>query len=81
MLRQILSENPDASCMRLMALLSLVIGGAIAFIGLYRGTDITGLSLLCGVFVGSAFGGKVWQKSVEARGAGPWKPATKSKQQ
>jgi hypothetical protein len=48
-----------------MAFLALFAGIVIAVYGLYMNRDMIGLSALCGVFVGAAFGGKVSQKILE----------------
>lgn len=55
--------------MRLMALLSLLAAIGIAVIGLKKPVvDYSGLSLLCGAFLSAAFGGKIMQKNIEAKG-------------
>lgn len=51
--------------MRVMSFLSLLLGAAVAFYGINQDRDMTGLAMLVGVFVGSAFGGKVLQKKYE----------------
>lgn len=51
--------------MRVMAMLSLFIGGVIGCYGVYEGKDLPGLAILCSVFVGAAFTGKVGQKFLE----------------
>lgn len=61
----LLSEQDGHSMMRVMSLLSLFIGAGIGMYGVYRGTDMTGVAAICGVFVVSAFGGKVLQKGME----------------
>lgn len=53
------------SAMRVMAFISLLSGIGLAFYGIYKGVDAEKLSYLCFVFIGSAFGGKVWQKKYE----------------
>lgn len=53
--------------MRVMSMAALWTAAVLAFVGLMRGSDLTGLSLLAGVFVGAAFGGKVMQSSVESK--------------
>lgn len=68
-IKKLFSENSDVSCMRLMAIVSLTIGGALAFVGLLQDRDLGSLAALCGVFVGAAFGGKVTQKFAETRSA------------
>lgn len=62
---KLISEEGDTSTMRFMAIISLIIGGIISFIGVYKCTDLTGISLLTSVFVGAAFTGKVMQRSIE----------------
>ena len=62
---ELLSEDSKISTVRLMSVLCTVSGICLAFVGLVRGSDLLGLSALCGVFVGAAFTGKVVQKSIE----------------
>jgi len=71
MLDSLVSTDPKKktwSVVRIMAFLSLLSGIGLAFYGLYKGVDAQKLSYLCFVFVGSAFGGKVWQKKYEVAG-------------
>lgn len=63
------SESSDISSMRVLSFLSLVMGGIIATVGMYKQVELSGLSMLTGVFVGSAFGGKVMQKFAEVKEA------------
>lgn len=64
-LKKLLSEESGVSAMRLMAFVSLFLGGGIAIAGLIMKVNLTELSILVGVFVGSAFGGKAVQKFAE----------------
>ena len=64
---QLLREDGPVSTVRVMSFISLLSGVSIAAYGLYMNRDITGLSVLCGVFVGSAFGAKVTQKLIESK--------------
>jgi hypothetical protein len=69
-LSQLFSENSGVSMMRVMSILALLAGIAIAFVGLNKlPVDYSGISLLAGAFLGAAFGGKVMQKRVETTGA------------
>lgn len=68
-LKKLFSSGSDVSCMRVMACVSLLAGILVAFVGLYKGSDLLGLSTLTGVFVGSAFGGKIMQKIQELKDA------------
>jgi uncharacterized membrane protein YiaA len=61
-LSKMISESNDVSAMRIMSAFSLLVGSAIAIVGLYMQKDLNQLSTLCMVFVGAAFGGKVAQK-------------------
>lgn len=60
-------EEPSTSAMRVMSMLSLLFGMAIAIIGIYRNVDLKDLSWLVGIFVTSAFGGKAIQKRFEKK--------------
>lgn len=53
--------------MRLMSIASFLVGAAIAFIGLYKAKDLSGLAQVCAVFVGSAFAGKTISKFAEKK--------------
>jgi hypothetical protein len=71
MFESFLSSTPATktkSVMRIMSVLSLLSGIGLAFYGIYKGVDAQKLSYLCFVFIGSAFGGKVWQKKYEVAG-------------
>lgn len=61
------SESSKVSMMRVMALLSLVSGIVLAFVGLNQQQEPSSLAVLVAVFVGSAFGGKALQKSQELK--------------
>lgn len=66
-IRDLFSENGSVSMMRMLSLISLLLAGWIAVRGLETHADLSGLSMLCGVFVGAAMGGKVMQKSFEVK--------------
>jgi hypothetical protein len=59
------SENTGISSMRIFMMISLLVASTIAFIGLYKGSDLANLSILCSVFLGTSIGGKVMQKRSE----------------
>lgn len=61
----IFKENSPISMVRVMSIISLLIGAVIGLFGVYRGTDLGGVAEVCAVFVVSAFGGKVLQKGME----------------
>lgn len=55
--------------MRVMSLLCCATAVVLAVLGLYKQTvDYSGLSLLVGAFLASAFGGKIAQKRIEVDG-------------
>ena len=60
-------ENGDVSSIRVMSMISLLIGGYIAIQGLHSDKPLNDVAILCGVFVGAAFTGKVMQKAVELK--------------
>lgn len=64
----LLSEKSAISCVRVMSLLSLCIGGAIAFMSIFNQCSLQDATPLVSVFVAGAFGGKVGQKFAEQRG-------------
>lgn len=61
------SDSSKVSMMRVMALLSLVSGIVLAFVGLSQQQEPSSLAVLVAVFVGSSFGGKALQKSQELK--------------
>ena len=69
MLSKLFSDSGDISMMRVMAFLALIFGATIAILGMAIGKDLNQLATLSGVFLGSAFGGKVVQKAFEAKAA------------
>lgn len=66
-IKLLLSEKEGVSSMRIMAFMSLILGGGIAIFGVVTNKDLSDLSILVGVFVGSAFGGKAAQKFAETK--------------
>jgi hypothetical protein len=66
-LKDMFSESPEVSEMRVMALLALIAAAGIAFYGLHLGKDPSNLASLCGAFVGPAFIGKAWQRGREKK--------------
>lgn len=67
-LKKVMADGDGTpSAMRWMSVVALFAGIVIAFVGLLKGKDLSTLAVLCGVFVGSAFGGKVAQSSIENR--------------
>ena len=67
LLRQLLNEDSQVSMTRLMSLICIVSAAGMALYGLQKGSDLTGLSMLCGAFLAAGFGGKVGQKVIEMR--------------
>lgn len=65
--KKLLSDSGDVSMVRVMAILSLVVGVAIGLYGVYTSKDLSGIAQVCGVFVGSAFAAKVTQKFTESK--------------
>ena len=64
----LLAEDSRVSMMRLMSLLALLIGAAIAVYGLAVDCDnLAGIAELVAIFVGAAFTGKVAQKFAESK--------------
>lgn len=66
-IKDLCTSGSGVSSMRVMSFASLTIGGVLAIVGLAMRVNLTELSLLTGVFVGSAFGGKAAQKFAENR--------------
>lgn len=64
-LKALLSKEDGVSSMRIMSFISLFFGGGIAIAGLVMRVNLTELSILVGVFIGSSFGGKAIQKFAE----------------
>jgi hypothetical protein len=64
-LKALFSESSEISSMRFMSITSLFIGGYLAIHGVDLKVDLSSLAILCSIFVGAAFTGKVAQKMVE----------------
>lgn len=64
-LKALFSSKSEVSSMRVMCMVSLALGGGIAVYGIVKDRDLSALAVLCSVFVGAAFGGKVGQKFAE----------------
>ena len=64
--KALFSSSSGVSMMRVLSFISCLAAIAIAFHGIDADKpDYSGLSILCGVFLGAAFGGKVAQKGME----------------
>lgn len=66
-LSALFSCEDNVSVMRVMSLLSLLVGTIVAVVGVLKGSDLKDLSWLVAVFVTSAFGGKAIQKGFEKK--------------
>jgi hypothetical protein len=66
-LRELFSENSGISSMRVMSMMSLLIGAYLAIHGIDKDVDLNALAILCSVFIGAAFTGKVAQKFAEKK--------------
>lgn len=64
-LERLLSNDSGLSALRFMSLVSLFIAGSITYIAIFMNKDLRDISTLVAIFVGAAFGGKVWQKYAE----------------
>lgn len=53
--------------MRVMCMISLLTGCYVGIIGLYQNKPLTDVSVLVGVFLSTAFAGKVVQKNSEIK--------------
>lgn len=69
-LKALLSEDSPVSTMRLMSLLSFMVGSGLAFYGVWNGGDPSKVTSLVGIFIGAAFTGKAVQKIVEVKSNG-----------
>lgn len=68
-IRDLLSESGSISAMRVMALICVLAAVGVAMFGLKEKSDVGQISILCGIFLGAAFGGKVGQKFAETGGS------------
>ena len=64
-LKSCLSQDSSVSSMRIMSFIALFAAIGVTAYGMYRAFNLTELSLLVGVFIGAAFGGKAYQKKIE----------------
>jgi hypothetical protein len=63
----LLSEKSTLSALRVMSLTTCYSACLIAFYGVYKQYDASGIATICGVFLTAAFTGKVVQKNIELR--------------
>lgn len=66
-LKALFAESPLVSSMRVYSFMAVVMACVLAGVGLLMNRSLEGLSILCGVFLGAAFTGKVLQKSIEMK--------------
>ena len=66
-LKDLFSENGNASMVRLLALLAVVGGIGMGFYGIHLNSDLEKLSKLCSVFVLAGLGAKIGQKFLEKK--------------
>lgn len=64
-LKDAFSESSDVSMMRLLSFVCVVSACVIACTGLYKGANLSELSILCGTFLTAGISGKVLQKNSE----------------
>lgn len=67
MLKELLDSRSHVSSMRMMGFISVITASILGIIGLLKGADLSNLGVLCGVFLASAFSGKVGQKFIERK--------------
>lgn len=67
-LRRMFSGDSSVSCMRVMSMLSLLLGAGVAYLQIFNACKLSDSATIVGIFVGSAFGGKVAQKFAEYKG-------------
>lgn len=65
--KKLISEDTGVSSLRFMSITSLFVGSSIAYITLFLGKDLANASPVIGIFIGAAFGGKVWHKYAEKK--------------
>lgn len=63
--KALFSEHARVSMMRVLCLLCVLFAGYIGIRGIEKGSELIGLTSLCGVFLTAAFTGKVMQKREE----------------
>ena len=66
-LRDMFSEQSNISSMRVMSMIALLVSSYLAIYGIDSKADLNALAVLCSVFLGAAFGGKVAQKFAETK--------------
>ena len=67
-IKNMLSGSGEVSSMRVLCVGAFIIASLMAFFALglvYFGKDITQVTILVGMFLGAAIGGKVTQKAIE----------------
>lgn len=66
-LKMLFSDGVDPSMMRVMGFTSMVFAFGIAIVGVLMDKNLSHVSILCGVFIGPAFAGKVLQRNIEMK--------------
>lgn len=68
LLSKLFSESDEISMVRVMAFICCITAVMIAHKGMCSAKpDYPGMSMLCGTFLGAAFGGKIMQKRYETK--------------
>jgi len=65
--KSMFSESSEISSLRVMSFLCVCFSFIIALYALHNGSDPEKASWLVAAFLAPAFGGKVWQKSMESK--------------
>ena len=66
-LTALFSDSGNVSMVRVLSLICVLTASGIALYAVSKGTDLSGISILCGTFLGAGLGAKVAQKSMEVK--------------
>lgn len=66
-IKDIFRSGSGVSAMRVMSAISIVTASYIGIAGLYKGSNLAELAILCGTFLTAGYTGKIIQKQSEVK--------------
>jgi hypothetical protein len=65
-IKDLFAVNSAVSSLRVMSMMCVLSACGMGITAIWRNSNLSEAAVLCGVFLGAGFGGKVAQKSVES---------------
>jgi hypothetical protein len=66
-IRDLFDQKSTVSSLRVMSMMCIVSACGMGITAIYRNSNLSEAAVLCGVFLGAGFGGKVTQKITEVK--------------